>query len=253
MKWLLVKWHAYPKWTFGGIGRCVVWLVNRSYACLKWTSTVGVPAIKWFLNRLYGLREKALGLVVYSSLHIFGYEDITLKDVIKGAFEKNELTNEERCLDGVQDADEILALAKAAYQAAVDRRTALTDKCKTLLTVTALSIALIGLYLPKSFDFGSTLMRWIFVGAGLCLVNALILLLVYIGVAIEKTVALNAGELGLDKANLKKSQINSYRDCRISADNRTDFLLAVYLTARCFALSGFLILASLFFIGYVTR
>jgi len=209
--------------------------------------------MRFILNKLYDFRKYALDIIVYISLRLYGYEDVTFGEVQNGSFTGRVLTPAERNLDNVQDVDELLTIAKDIYKSAVDRRAALTEKCKTLLTVTALIVALLGLYLPKAFEFDSQVMRWFFVAAGLFLVYALTLLVVYIGVAIEKTISLDSREVTLDTNNLKKSQINSYRDCEVSADNRTDFLLAVYQVAKSFSLSAFLVLTVLFIVGYITR
>jgi len=122
-----------------------------------------------------------------------------------------------------------------------------------LLTVSALILAVVGLYLPKSFEFDLPWMRWLFVVAGLLLLNALTMLVIYIGVSIENTIALDQEEIGLSSDDLKKSQVNSYLLCQVAADNRTSFLLCIYQTARFFALFAFSLIIVLFLIGYITR
>jgi hypothetical protein len=146
-----------------------------------------------------------------------------------------------------------MATAKDCFKSATDRRNLVTDKCKTLLTLSSFILTISGLFLPKAFEFDPWWMRALFFVAGLFLLNAVTMLLIYFGVGAETTISLDQSEVHLEKDNLKKSLINLYLRCQVDADNRTDYLLDIYKVARFFSLLAFFIILLLLSVNYFSR
>ena len=65
------------------------------------------------------------------------------------------------------DVDTLVAVAKDSYKAAQDRRTPVIDKCKTMQALSAFLLTIIGVFLPKAFEFEWTWMRVVFYIAAL--------------------------------------------------------------------------------------
>jgi hypothetical protein len=156
--------------------------------------------------------------------------EVTFKDIKSGKYDTRILVDLN--LDDAKDLDNLLATAKDCYKAAIDRRSTVTDKCKTLLTLSSFILAIGGFFLPKSFDFDNWWMRGLFFVAGLFVLDAVILLLVYFGIGTEVKVGLDQAIVSLQKDDLKKSLINEYTKCETDSENRTDYLVNVYETAR---------------------
>jgi hypothetical protein len=194
-------------------------------------------------------RKWFVASIAYLSMRTFGLEDVTLAEVRKGSFDNRK--HENRALDDAQDLDSLQKSAKECYDAANTRRNIVTDKCKTLLTLSSFILAVTGLLLPKAFEFEAWWMRIAFFVAGLFLLNAVTLLLVYFDVGVETTVSVDDADISKTSEDLKKSLINVYLGCETATDNRTDYLVEGYKVARFFALSALSLIAFLFFFNYL--
>ena len=127
------------------------------------------------LDGFYYVRRFVVNCIAYLSLKLYALE-ITFNDVKQGRYDVEQ--HENRDLNDAKDLDDLLATAKDCYKAAIDRRTIVTDKCKTLLTLSAFILTISGLFLPKSFEFDGWCMRVLFFVAGILVLDAVILLLV---------------------------------------------------------------------------
>jgi hypothetical protein len=146
-----------------------------------------------------------------------------------------------------------LASAKDRYKDALDRRTFVTDKTKTLITLNSALLAILAAFLPKPADFASWEVNVAFYAGVILLLNALIVMWMYFDIKNETLVDVKQDEVGLDKDNLKKSLINSYLRCQVDTNNGTDFLADLYKTARFFFLFGFIVIFIIFSSSFFTR
>jgi hypothetical protein len=186
--------------------------------------------------------------ITFLSIRLYGIEDCSFQDVRKGCYEN--VKYEPRNLDTAKDLDAILAEVKELLASAHDRRAVVTDKCKTLLTLSSFLLAVIGALLPKAFDFSSLGMKIICFLALLFLLNTVVLLLVYFGIGIEMTPSVSQEDIELDSDNLKKSLINEHFKCEAATDNRTDYLVNVYMVARSYFIVAFFVIVGLFAVSY---
>jgi hypothetical protein len=182
------------------------------------------------------------------SLRVYGIEDCTLADVLRGGYAKQKHTNLN--LEGAHDLGVLLDESKVALDAANARRLLVTDKCKTLLTLSSFLVTAVGLLLPKSFDFGVLWMRIVCLVAVLLLLHAIVLLLVYLGVGWEQVTCVTQADVELSPDDLKKSLINEHLGCQVATDNRTDYLADIYKVARACFLCAFFLIVILFAANY---
>ncbi len=203
------------------------------------------------LDKFHDFRKSVLDHLAFASIRLFGIEDCTFADVQGGRYEREQHQN--RNLDNAKDLDALLTTAKDCFKAAADRRNLVTDKCKTLLALTSFILAVSGLFLPKVFEFDSWWMRASYFIAGLLLLNAVTMLLIYFGVGTDTTICLHQDDVNLEKDNLKKSLINLYLNCQVDTDNRSDYLLDIYKVARFFSLFAFFIILVLLSVNFLSR
>ncbi len=120
------------------------------------------------------------------------------------------------------------------------------DKCKTVLTASALLLAFLGAFLPKFLAFDSLWMRIVALVATLCLMAAVILILEFFSVGQSKVLSLAVTTVDLDAENLKKHLINLNLERKDYLDNRSDYLVDVYKVTRFCFLSAFTLFVFLF-------
>lgn len=198
--------------------------------------------IQKLLDSFYYGRRWAAAAVAFLSIRLFGVE-VTFSDVKHGKYPLRKFVPLN--LDDSRSLDDLLSIAEECHERAETRRLHVADKCKTLLTVTSLSIALIGFLLPRSLTWEAWWMQLMFFFAIAALINAIFLLLVLFAVGAEEFIDLKQDKVALSESDLKKYLINSRLKCESSLDDRTDYQVDVYATARFFFLSGFLIIAAL--------
>lgn len=206
--------------------------------------------IQAVIDWLYYARRNVIDTITFLSMRFYGPE-LSFDEVRKGRY--NHKKHTDRDLVQAKDLDLLLAAAKECYKTAQDRRSVVTDKCKTLLTLSTFILAISGLFMPKTFEFDGWIARGLFFISGLFMADAVILLLVYFGVGSETTVTLDQDYVPLDKDDLKKALINDFLKCEVETDNRTDYLVNVYEAARCFAFAGFGMMLALVAYSYLTR
>jgi hypothetical protein len=203
-----------------------------------------------FLDGFHWCRSWLANILAYASLRAYGFEGFTFDDVQRGAYARNPHKN--RDLDKAQELDDLVSASKECYENATSRRTAVTDKCKTLLTMSSLLLGLIGILLPKSLAFDATWMRVVCFIAALALLNTVSLLLIFFDVGRETEMSLDQDDVDLDADNYKKSIINMYLRCQVDTDNRTNYLVDLYRSARFFFLLAFSAVVILFSIQFVS-
>jgi len=206
--------------------------------------------IQWPLDAFYWCRRGIAWLLAYCSLRAYGLE-VSAKNVWHGTYSKRQ--HVDRNLEKAGDPPGLLATAKECLRNAQDRRSVVTDKCKTLLTVSSLLLALIGLFLPKSFAFDATWMRNIFFVAVAALLNTVTLLLVFFDVGKETEISLDQTDVELSSDDVKKNLINLHLKCQTDMENRTDYLVDLYKSARFFFLSAFTIVVLLFSVNFFSQ
>jgi len=202
--------------------------------------------LDWF----HYARKEWMCFLAYVSMRFYGIEP-TLEDVREESYSHRQHSN--RNLDQAKDLDGLLSMAKDCWKRAVDRRAAVTDKCKTLLTLSSLLLGIVGVLLPKQLTFDAHWMRLLVLVSILSLLNAVALLVVFFGIGREMVIALDQENVGLDTNDLKKSLINSYLACQVSMDGRTDYLVDLFKTARFFFLTAFSLLVLLVSVNFFTQ
>jgi hypothetical protein len=202
------------------------------------------------LDLFYELRGAVIRIIAYASIRAYGSE-VTWDQVSKETL--SSATHQNRNLDKADNLNLLLEEAKETLKVAEARRESVTDKCKTLLTVSSLSLALFGLFLPKSLAFDYYWMKLLFFCSGLALLNTIVLLVEFVAVRPMMSVVIRQDDCDLSGGNLHKNLINSYLQCGIDMDNRTDYLVEVYKAARFFFMSAFTVLVAVFCISFFVQ
>jgi len=203
------------------------------------------------MDRVLWPCRRLLDCLALLSMRLHGNEDCTLRDVRAGRYLRS--SHENLQLDEAQDLDALLDGAREGLKVAADRRLAVTDKCKTLLTLATALLTIIGLFLPKAFAFPFGWMRFVFFLSAICLLNTVVLLLTYFGIGSEAQIAITQSDVVLSSENLKKSLINEHRQCQLEVDSRTDYLADLYKVARGFFSLAFVVIAVLFAVSYLAN
>lgn len=198
--------------------------------------------MQWLSDRFYHARQHCVTSLAFITLRICGKE-IEYRQVKDGTIESRKPTP--LSLENTKHIDLLLDSSKESLANAESRRTVITDKCKSLLTLGSLLFGVIGLLLPKHLAFDSLWMGGLSALAIALLFNAIVLLLMFFDVGKEMVVALTEDDISLDEVNLKNSLVNQRLTCAASSENRTDYLVELYLAARFCFLSALTIVAGL--------
>lgn len=207
-------------------------------------------ALQRGLDNFHYARKHFITVLAYCSMRLYGFE-ITYSDVWAGTY--GESGHNDRQLENAGDVDLLLDVAKEGFKTAVSRRVAIGEKCKTLLTLSSLLLALVGVLLPKSLAFEFGWMRGASFLAVLFLLNTVMLLLVFFDVRSNMEISLDQSEVNLDRENLKKNLVNLHLRCQSSLDRQTDYLADVFKTARFFFLFAFTVVVGLFSLNFLTH
>jgi hypothetical protein len=191
-------------------------------------------AWRGILDAFYHARQWAATLITFLSIHLFGSE-VSWEEVKKGKL--GSTTHTDRNLDAAEDLDLILSEARSCLAGAEARRTAITDKCKSLLTLSSLVLAASGVLLSKA-SLNDSWLRVVLFLTVLALLHVVILLAMLFAVRSDMQMSIDQDDVHLPGKDLKKSLINAYLSCQADRDNRVDFLVEVYKTARFFFLAG---------------
>ena len=198
--------------------------------------------IQKLLDWCYYARQHCVTALAFFTLRVYGKE-IAYSDVKAGTFESRKPSP--LGLEEAKDVDTLLEMSRESFANAEKRRTVITDKCKTLLTLGSLLLGVIGLLLPKYLAFESAWMRGLSILAIAILFDAIVLLLMFFDVGQDMEVSLAQADIPLDEINLKKSLLNRHLRCTASSENRTDYLVELYRAARFCFLSALTIVAGL--------
>ena len=195
------------------------------------------------LDSFFRLRERLIRIIAYVSIRAYGSE-VTWQQICEEKLSSNKY---QYCnLDKIGDLNLILAEAKEMLKTSEDRREAVMDKCKTLLTVSSLLLALFGVLLPKSLAFDQYWLKFLFFSSMLLFFNTIVLLVEFVAVRPLMSISINQKEIDLSSENLKKNLINSNFLSIDDMDNRTDYLVEIYKAARFFFMSAFTVSVILF-------
>ncbi len=205
--------------------------------------------IQWLLDIFYSIRRWLVTRLAFYSLRLYGLEGVTLSDVERGSYSHHQ--HQDRSLENSENLDDLRRSSRECLDNANARRRAITDKCKTLLTMSSLLLGLASLLLPKSFAFDFAWMRTIGFLAVLCLMNTVTLLLIFFDVGRDTEISIEQDDVDLDSNNFTKNLINLYLRCQIDMDNRTNYLVDLYKAARFFVLLSLTVFIGLFFINFV--
>ena len=132
----------------------------------------------------------------------------------------------------LRGSDELLDLAKDIYGQTEKRKATIDDKCKTVMTVSSISLPLISAILPRlpSPALGVIPLFFVFLAA--------FLVLVQLNVGSSSYPVLDAGLAGLETEPQKKRLIASYLASARFNDRCTDFNVDVFRAARRSLLLG---------------
>lgn len=202
---------------------------------------------KW-LDGFYYFRRRLVARLAFWSIRLFGIE-VSITDTLDGRYSLRRFENLN--LDSAQSLESLLEIAKECHESAEKRRAHVADKCKTLLTLSSLSVALIGLLLPRLMSLNSWWMTGLFVVSLLSFGNTILLLLVFFDVGAEQYPQLTEEQVTLSAVDLQKSLINRNLQCASSLDDRTDFHVNVYGAARFYFLAAFTTIAVLFSLSFL--
>ncbi len=214
----------------------------------NWFLDGAINRFQYCVDQLYYARQWLLNVIAYGSLRLYALE-VTFEDVRNGRYKSDR--HEDRDLDQAKDLDNLLSTAKDCYKAAIDRRAVVTDKCKTLLTLSSFILAISGIFLPKPLELDGWLMRGLIITAGVSVLDSVLLLLVYFGIGSETKIGFHQSIVALEKDDLKKALINEYLKCEVDSENRTHYLVDVYKTARFYALAGFMLMLTLATVNFL--
>ena len=203
--------------------------------------------IQLLLDAFYWARRAIVWLLAYSSLRLCGIE-AEVGAVWRGKYASTEHQNLE--LGNAGDLPRLLETARVCMRNAQDRRAIVSDKFKTLLTVSAVLLTLIGLLLPKFIHLDEEWMSITFYVAMGALLNTIILLLVFVDVGADMDIALGPDDVALEPDDMQKNLINLHLQCQTALDNRTNYLVDLYKAARFFFLSAFTLVVMLFAVDF---
>ena len=138
----------------------------------------------------------------------------------------------------LQGSDELLDLAKSIHGQTEKRKATIDDKCKTIMTVSSISLPLISAILPRlpSPAIGVVPLLFVFLAA--------FLVMVQLNVGSSSYPTLDAGLAVLEPEPQKKRLIASYLESARFNDCCTDFNVDVFRAARRSLLLGLLCLVA---------
>ena len=195
------------------------------------------------LNSFYMVRKYVLDSLIYISFRFYGLE-VTRRDIENGTYDsprdflKLNLDN--------ADVDGVLLATQESYAESGRRMLAISDKCRSLLSVAALLLTAIGVFLPKYLVFNALWMRITFFITAVLLLNCITITLIFFSIRNHTTLSIDQAEANLPPNDLKKSLINDYRECKWSLEKKIDYLVNVYSVARFFFLFSFSLFVLLF-------
>ncbi|MCA8991369.1 MAG: hypothetical protein KDA88_05295 [Planctomycetaceae bacterium] len=189
--------------------------------------------------------------MAYWSLRLYGLDEKELwESVKKGAY---PATTTAKKFDNAIDPDFLLSLARECFTNSKERRTAITEKCKTLFNFSSILLGMIGLLLPQMLTFTSVWFRLPVILAVLLLVNSITLLLSFFSVGAETEIDFGPTDTEKPANEWKTALASDYMNAKADMDSRTDYLVNVYEAVRFFFMSAFFIVVAVFAMSYVSQ
>jgi hypothetical protein len=172
-----------------------------------------------------------------------------MDDVRRKSFQADN--NSDIDVSKAKDIDTLLETAKDGLATSEARRSAVIDKCKSLLTMGSLFLGLIAFLLPKDLIAELLWMRVLIVITLIFFVHAVVILLLFLVVGTEMEVKIDQAEIELSEPELKKSLLHAYLSSRRFNDYRTDYLVEVFKVARFSFFASFLSAMTVLGIAYI--
>jgi hypothetical protein len=209
--------------------------------------------VNWLVDRL------ALHWLTFASIRLFSNPACTFRNVESGTYHPdppqegagpppNREPHANRNLDHAADLDGMVTSAKDLFKNSIDRRAIVSDKCKTLLTLSSTLFAVIALVLPKVMEL-DWWMKLLFSVPVLLLLLTVVLLMVFFNVRADTVMTLDQADVNLDTDNRKKAQINFLLRCTTDHDFRNDYLIDLYKAARATTLLALVAVAVLYLVN----
>jgi len=191
------------------------------------------------LVRLSSLRLR----VAWYVMRIYGIE-CTFQEVQKGCYSCRQ-DEDSPIPDEIPSPDDVLELSRDIYKEENKRQSSVNEKCKVLLTISTILLALISLLLIKvSFSFwGLFLVLFVFL--------AVFMLLVYFDIGCYSRPNINKEMSTLEKDKFKLKLAGDYLSCANHNRQVHDFLVDVYRVAKNSLLLGLACLVILVFTCYI--
>jgi hypothetical protein len=198
------------------------------------------------LDTFYYFRRWLTNVIAFLSLRLYGSET-PWSDLLAGTFKSRKHQNFD--LSHVDNIDLVLQEAKQGLLNAEARLASVGDKCKTLLTLASLLVALVGALLIKA-PIEPFWLRVLFFTSMLALLNSVILICLIFDVRSSMNVVLDQEEVNLPSLDFKKCLTNLYWQCQVDQENKNDFLVEIYKVSRFYFLMAFTFLVLEFAIGF---
>jgi hypothetical protein len=179
---------------------------------------------------------KALrSILVWAMMRLFGIE-CSLDEVRNNKYIHPNKTPAIDDSSSIQAIDEVLGLAKEAYERAEKRKATLDDKNKTFLTISGILLPLVTAVIPRLPHPMLGLLPLV------CIFITAYLILTHFGVG-----TYNVPELHPDRANgsaddIKRSMIGEYYESASHNNDRIDFYVDLFRAARRSLLLGLFLL-----------
>jgi hypothetical protein len=157
-------------------------------------------------------------------MRLFGVE-CSLKEVQVGRYDSSEGKGLS-LIDKVEVADEVLKLCEKIYQEEEMRRLSVSEKCKVLLTISAILLALLPLVLTKLSPPILSLFPTFFIFL------TSYMLLAYFDIGKHSRIALDAEMWQQNSSELKVTMANDYLRCAKENMQVNNFLVDVYRVAK---------------------
>lgn len=205
------------------------------------------PFAKRFFDWLHDARGNVAHRIIFYSLYICG-RAMTLEQVKKATRDTEPVLPP--ILADVQDADTVLRAAETSLMEAKERRDAIADKCKTLLTVSSLFLAVSGALLTKALAEGTLFAKLLSGLSVILFLLAIVLLLVFFSVRPAMEMSIDHEEAKMDSRALKIRLAESNLQCWEDTNRRNDYLVELFLLVRFYVFGAILVASTVFFVIY---
>lgn len=204
-------------------------------------------SIQAHLDSFFYLRKRTACSLTWLSMRLCGFE-VTYSHCNNGKYETPK--HKDLNLANATSVDEMLAQSKSSLTDEIDRRNSVIDKSKTLMTLGSLLLGFSGFFLVDSVRSGSTTARILVFVAAILLVNAIALIIEFFDIGKGALPIITEDEVLLDQNTLKKRLVNSYRSCATNHEQRTNYLVDVYRTAKFFFTCSLIVVVILFAVNF---